>query len=159
MAVIAICDANILIDYSKSDISIIKKISEYYDQVCVPDIILQEVGIISDEQAKALGITIVETPLELEEVPSLSYQDRTCLYYVKHYKWDCLTNDVALRKHCLEAGGTVVWGLQMLLKLVEADLITATHAEKVARKINQVNREINDKLLQEFLDKLEEKSL
>ena len=32
MAVIAICDANILIDYSKSDISIIKKISEYYIQ-------------------------------------------------------------------------------------------------------------------------------
>lgn len=100
MAVIAICDANILIDYSKSDISIIKKISEYYEEVCVPDIILQEVGIISDEEAKALGITIVETPLELEEVPSLSYQDRTCLYYVKQNKWECLTNDKALRKHC-----------------------------------------------------------
>ena len=69
MAVIAICDANILIDYSKSDISIIMKIAEYYEEVCVPDIILQEVGIISDEQAKDLGITIVETPLELEEVP------------------------------------------------------------------------------------------
>ena len=47
----------------------------------------------------------------------------------------------------------------MLLKLVEADLITVTHAEKVARKINQVNREINDKLLQEFLDKLENNGL
>ena len=159
MAVIAICDANILIDYSKSDISIIKKISEYYEQVCVPDIILQEVGGIYDEEAKALGITIVETPLELEEIPSLSFQDRTCLYYVKHNKWECLTNDVALRKHCEAAGGTVVWGLQMLLKLVEADLITVTHAEKVARKINLVNREINDKLLQEFLDKLENNGL
>ena len=154
MAVIAICDANILIDYSKSDISIIKKIAEYYEEVCVPDIILKEVGIISDEQAKALGITIVETPLELEEVSSLSFQDRTCLYYVKQNKWECLTNDVALRKHCEAAGGTVVWGLQMLLKLVEADLITVTHAEKVARKINQVNPEINDKILQDFLDKL-----
>ena len=78
MAVIAICDANILIDYSKSDISIIKKIAEYYEAVCVPDIILQEVGIISDEQAKSLGITIVETPLELEEVPSLSYHKPPC---------------------------------------------------------------------------------
>ena len=61
MAVIAICDANILIDYSKSDISIIKKIAEFYEEVCVPDIILQEVGIISEEQAKSLGIRIVET--------------------------------------------------------------------------------------------------
>ena len=154
MAVIAICDANILIDYSKSDISIIKKIAEYYEEVCVPDIILQEVGIISDEEAKALGITIVETPLELEEVPSLSYQDRTCLYYVKQNKWECLTNDVALRKHCEAAGGTVVWGLQMLLKLVEAGLITVAYAEKIARKINQVNPEINEKVLNGFLDKL-----
>ena len=154
MAVIAICDANILIDYSKSDISIIKKIAEYYEEVCVPDIILKEVGIISDEQAKSLGITIVETPLELEEVSSLSFQDRTCLYYVKQNKWECLTNDVALRKHCEAAGGTVVWGLQMLLKLVEADLITVTYAEKIARKIHQINPEINDKILQDFLDKL-----
>lgn len=155
MAVIAICDANILIDYSKSDISIIKKIAEYYEEVCVPDIILKEVGIISDEQAKALGITIVETPLELEEVSSLSFQDRTCLYYVKQNKWECLTNDVALRKHCEAAGGTVVWGLQMLLKLVEADLITVTYAEKIARKIHQLNPEITDIILQNFLDKLQ----
>ena len=155
MAVIAICDANILIDYSKSDISIIKKITEYYEEVCVPDIILKEVGIISDEQAKALGITIVETPLELEEVSSLSFQDRTCLYYVKQNKWECLTNDVALRKHCEAVGGTVVWGLQMLLKLVEADLITVTYAEKIARKIHQLNPEITDIILQNFLDKLQ----
>ena len=154
MAVIAICDANILIDFSKSDISIVKKIAEYYGQVCVPDIILQEVGVISDEEANKLGITIVETPLELEEVPSLSYQDRTCLYYVKQKKWTCLTNDKALRRHCQAAGGTVVWGLEMLLILVDADLITANHAEKIARKINQVNPEINNKILEDFLAKL-----
>ena len=154
MVVAAICDANILIDYSKSDISVIAKIAEYYGQVCVPDIILQEVGIISEEDAAKLGITIVETPLELEEVPSLSYQDRTCLYYVKKYKCTCLTNDKALRKHCEVAGGTVVWGLEMLLKLVEGNLLTATHAEKIARKINQVNPEINEKVLNDFLDKL-----
>lgn len=154
MAVVAICDANILIDYSKSDISVISKIAEYYGQVCVPDIILQEVGIISETEAARLGITIVETPLELEEIPSLSYQDRTCLYYVKKYKCTCLTNDKALRKYCEDAGGTVVWGLKMLLILVETNLITESHAEKIARKINQVNPEITDKLLDDFLDKL-----
>ena len=154
MAVVAICDANILIDYSKSDISVISKIAEYYGQVYVPDIILQEVGIISEEEAAKLGITIVETPLELEEVPALSYQDRTCLYYVRKYKCTCLTNDKALRKHCEAAGGTVVWGLEMLLKLVEGNLLTATHGEKIARKINQVNPEINEKVLSEFLEKL-----
>ena len=156
MAVIAICDANILIDYSKSDISIVKKIAEYYEKVCVPDIILEEVGVISDEQAKELGITIVETPLELEDVASLSFQDRACLYYVKHNKWECLTNDVALRRHCEAAGGTVVWGLQMLLKLVESNLITDVHAEKVAMKIHEVNPEISSKVLEDFCKKLKE---
>ena len=111
-------------------------------------------SVISDEDAKALGITIVETPLELEEVPSLSFQDRTCLYYVKQNKWECLTNDKALRKHCEAVGGTVVWGLQMLLKLTEANLITVAHAEKAARKINQANPEINERVLNEFLTKL-----
>ena len=154
MAVVAICDANILIDYSKSDISVISKIAEYYGKVCVPDIILQEVRVISDEDAKKLGITIVETPFELEEVPSLSFQDRTCLYYVKKYKWTCLTNDKALRKHCQFAGGTVVWGLEILLKLVDAHLLTITQAEKIAKKINQVNPEINETILQDFFDKL-----
>ena len=65
-----------------------------------------------------------------------------------------ITHDKALRKHCEAAGGTVVWGLQMLLKLVEAGLITVVYAEKIARKINQVNPEINEKVLNGFLDKL-----
>ncbi len=155
MAIIAICDANILIDFSKSDISVISRIAEYYEEVCVPDIILQEVGTISEETAKSLGITIVETPLELEEIPALSFQDRTCLYYVKKEGWTCLTNDRALRKQCEAVGGTVVWGLEMLLKLVEAKLITSTHAEKIARKIHHVNPEINEKILSNFLEKLE----
>lgn len=42
----------------------------------------------------------------------------------------------------------------MLLKLVEAGLITVAYAEKIARKINQVNPEINEKVLNGFLDKL-----
>ena len=92
--------------------------------------------------------------MELEEVPSLSFQDRTCLYYVKQNKWECLTNDVALRKHCEAAGGTVVWGLQMLLKLVEANLITVAHAERIAQKSHKVNPEINEKVLNSFLNKL-----
>ena len=43
----------------------------------------------------------------------------------------------------------------MLLKLVEAKLITSTHAEKIARKIHHVNPEINEKILSNFLEKLE----
>jgi hypothetical protein len=155
MAEIAICDANILIDFVKADKQVIAKIAELYEKVNVPDIILHEVGVLSEQEATNLGLTIVETPLELEEIIGLSYQDRTCLYYVREEKWDCLTNDCLLRRYCKDAGGTVVWGLELLLKLVNTKLITKSKAEKIARTINKVNPEINDKVLTEFMTKLD----
>ena len=154
MAVISICDANILIDFSKSDKQLIHYICEYYDEVYVPDVILFEVGVLSFDEAKKLGLKIVETPLELENIPGLSRQDRTCLYYVKKNKWTCLTNDTILRKHCLEAGSNVVWGLELILLLVKDSLITKAYAEKIARIIHNENIEINDKILTSFLNKL-----
>ena len=154
MAVISICDANILIDFSKADKQIIHYICEYYDEVYVPDVILLEVGVISFEEAEALGLKIVESPLELEEIPGLSRQDRTCLYYVNKNKWTCLTNDKLLRKHCIEVGGTVVWGLELILLLVKDSFINKEYAEKIARKIHEGNPEINQTILNSFLTKL-----
>ncbi|MFA6844862.1 MAG: hypothetical protein WCR02_03975 [Sphaerochaetaceae bacterium] len=158
MAEIAICDANILIDFIKADRKVIAKITELYEKVNVPDIILHEVGVISEQESAELGLTIVETPLELEEIAGLSYQDRTCLYYVREKKWDCLTNDCLLRRHCKDAGGTVVWGLELILKLLDAKLITKVKAEKMARTINKVNPEINDKVLAGFLLELDKRT-
>lgn len=159
MAVIAICDANVLIDFSKADIDVIPKIVEYYGKACVPDVILAEVGGILEAEAESFGLTVLESPLELEKIPSLSFQDRVCLYYVKKNKWECLTNDRALRKNCIEAGGTVVWGLEMLLKLAESELISSARAEKIARTINRNNTEINNRILKQFLYKLKKLSL
>ena len=154
MAVISICDANILIDFSKADKQIIHYICEYYDEVYVPDVILAEVGVISVEEAKELGLKLVDSPLELEEIPGLSRQDRTCLYYVNKNKWTCLTNDKLLRKHCVEAGGSVIWGLELILYLVKASLISKDYAENIANKIHDGNPEINQKVLDSFLEKL-----
>ena len=51
----------------------------------------------------------------------------------------------------------MVWGLEMLLKLFDADLITVSYAEKIARKIHKLNPEINNKVFESFLDKLDSK--
>ena len=79
----AISDANILIDYASVDEDLIREIVIYWEKVFVPDVILYEVRDLSTERAMELGLTIIQTPLaNLPERPKLSFQDRTCLYFV-----------------------------------------------------------------------------
>lgn len=95
----AISDANILIDYASVDEDLIREIVIYWEKVFVPDVILYEVRDLSTERAMELGLTIIQTPLvNLPERPKLSFQDRTCLYFVIAEKWVCIANDVPLRK-------------------------------------------------------------
>jgi len=49
-----------------------------------------------------------------------------------------------------EWGGKVVWGLEMLAKLVEAQQITKARAIDIATKIQKINPEISQALLAEF---------
>ena len=48
----------------------------------------------------------------------------------------------------------MVWGLEMLLKLVSAGQITAARAKGIAEKIEAVNPEITKALLEGFKEKL-----
>ncbi|MDD2233190.1 MAG: hypothetical protein WC117_09920 [Sphaerochaetaceae bacterium] len=62
---IAICDANILIDFlSASNGKIaISAISSLFSNIYVPDVILAEVSMLSEIEAKELKLKIIETPL------------------------------------------------------------------------------------------------
>ncbi len=150
----AICDANVLIDYAEADEDVIRELVTYWGTVYVPTRILHEVRKLTQERAEDLGLTIIETPLTLPEYPGLSGPDRACLHFVISEGWTCIANDALLRKACERHGGKVVWGLEMLLKLVSAGQITAARALGIAEKINEVNPEITDKILTEFKDKL-----
>lgn len=152
---LAICDANVLIDYATTDEDIIREVALYWKKVYVPDCVLREVKQLSEERAKELGLTILETPFgELPYRKNLSVQDSACLYYVEKKKMVCLTNDVALRKACIQAGAEVVWGLQMLLYLVEKKQIVKARAKDIAGKIHKANPEITTKIYIDYLDKL-----
>lgn len=152
---LAICDANILIDYVAVDDYILKELASYWKEVHVPDIVLMEVPELSQERAVELGLIILPTPLkELEKIPGLSYQDSACYFYVKKENAVCLSNDKKLRKVCKNIGKRVVWGLEMLLLLVEDNIITKERAKDIARKIESSNPEITEELLNEFLKKL-----
>jgi rRNA-processing protein FCF1 len=153
-AVGAICDANVLIDYYKADEDLIRELVRFWENVFVPDIVLHEVHQISLERAEGLGLEIVETPLRLPVVKSLSLPDRACLYFVIENGWTCIANDRKLRKECISRGCTPVWGLEMLLTLVSAARITPARARDAAIRIEADNPLITRATLAEFLHQL-----
>jgi rRNA-processing protein FCF1 len=131
----AICDANVLIDYARADADLNKALVGFWGRVYVPDIVLLEVRQISPERAESLGLEIIETPLALPETKSLSLQDRGCLHFVIDNGWTCIANDRLLRNECTRNGGKVIWGLEMLLKLVSAGRITKDPAREAGIRI------------------------
>ena len=150
----AICDANVLIDYVAADEDVIRELVKYWGTVYVPTRILYEVHKLPVERAKELGLTIIETPLTLPSAPGLSGPDRACLHFVISEGWTCIANDTLLRRECKRQGGKVVWGLEMLLKLVSVGQITNARAMGIAEKIGSINPEITAKILAEFTNKL-----
>jgi hypothetical protein len=150
----AICDANVLIDYAAADEDVIRELVKYWGTVYVPTRILHEVRKLPIERAKDLGLTVIETPLTLPPAPGLSGPDRACLHFVLSEGWTCIANDTLLRRECKRQGGKVVWGLEMLLKLVSAEQITNARALGIAERIGALNPEITAKILAEFKDKL-----
>lgn len=150
----AICDANVLIDYVKADTEMLSRLASYWEQVFVPDLVLSEVRQLSAERAKSLGLTIIETPLALPQVAGLSLADRACLHFVTEQGWTCIANDRHLRNECRKCGADVVWGLEMLLLLVDSGRLTKSHANRVATKIHGDNPQITREILDDFLIEL-----
>lgn len=92
----AICDANVLIDYTDSDEDIIRELVRYWGKVYVPTRILHEVKRLPQTRAEELGLTVIETPLVLPSVSGLSGPDRACLHFVIAKGWVCVANGRAL---------------------------------------------------------------
>ena len=150
----AICDANVLIDLVAADEDVIRELAKYWGTVFVPDRILHEVRNLPNERAGELGLTVIETPLTLPIASGLSGPDRACLHFVMTKGWTCIANDKLLRRECKRKGGKVVWGLEMLHKLVTAGQITVARARGIAEKIGALNPEITEALLAKFEEKL-----
>jgi predicted nucleic acid-binding protein len=106
---ILLADADVLIDYRDSDLTVLKLVSDHIGQVRVLREVLDEAPGISDRQCVRLGIEIVrletELLLEANNLPrSLSATDRLCVVACKHYSWTLATNDRALRDVCKDRG-------------------------------------------------------
>lgn len=158
-----IADANVLIDYAKTSPAILGLVVQHVGPVYVAADVLEEVEQLDVAQCQAIGLTVVDGNLaQLTEASPrggpLSFEDKLCLVMARDNGWACLSNDGPLREACKAQGVTVVWGLEIMLALVEGQHLSAADAIQVAHAIHSVNPMfITAKVLAAFQKKVAEK--
>jgi predicted nucleic acid-binding protein len=151
-----VTDANVLIDYSSTDESVLALTSRHLGPVIVPSPVLDEVELLDVPACERLGIRVVEPTLDqLLEAASqrgrLSFEDRLCLILARDGGWLCVTNDRRLRAACEAAGVPVVWSLELLIELVGAGELPPQVAISIAADLHLISpRHITAAILAEF---------
>lgn len=139
-----IADANVLIDYAQTSPDILGLVAMHIGPVYVAAAVLDEVEQLDEAQCQAIGLTLVEGSLaQMTEAAQrggpLSFEDKLCLVLARDNGWACLSNDGPLREACKAQGVSVVWGLEIMLWLVQARHLDADRAIEVAEAIHLSN--------------------
>ena len=108
-------DANVLVDYQKSDISILSLVNQHIGEVHVLATILDEVDDLEAVDCERLGLKVIEPELAQVVKASkrkrqLSFRDHLCLIVASDGRLVCVTNDRALRLACSDVGVPTMWG-------------------------------------------------
>lgn len=137
-------DANVLIDYVKSELSILGIAARHLGDVYVLSTVLDEVDGLEEDECARLGIRIYEPELAhlvvaAQQRGALSTEDHLCLILAREQGWTCVTNDGALRKACQQEHVPVLWGLEIMLELMRIGQLSAADAITVADAIHRTN--------------------
>ncbi len=155
-----VLDANVLIDYANSDPWVIGKVCDYLGGAGVCTVVLDEADDFTEELVEATGvITIDLTSQQLVEAYAgagpLSPQDRMCLIAARDFGFTCVTNEKALRRTCESQGVPVLWGLELMVLLMQKGRMAPADAERVANDIKISNpHHITDEILRRFTRRL-----
>lgn len=157
---VLLADANVLIDYRDANLAVLTLASAHLGPIRVVYEVLEEVDDLNVEQVNALGLEVVDVPAELLiEIDTLSRrlsrQDRLSYLTCRDNDWICLTNDQLLRELCRSQEIRLCWGLELMVDLVHAELLTHEVAIRTADAIYSNNPTITDVLYQEFLKRLD----
>ena len=150
-----ITDANILIDYMEAGKNVISLFAASVEALYVPMPVLKEVPKMSEHEARRLGITLLDTEFDLlieasRIITGCSFNDNVCFLSARKEGLICATNDKRLRKVSNDAGVKVLWGLQIMLFLVQQGKLPRKEAAEIARKIREINSNITQELIEEF---------
>jgi predicted nucleic acid-binding protein len=137
-------DANVLIDYVKSERTVLTSAARHVGTVYVLTAVIDEVTQLDAAECERMGLRVVEPSLSQLATAAgkrgrLSYQDHLCLVLARENGWTCVTNDGALRKACSKDDVPVLWGLEIMVELVAAGHLEIPDAIAVAESIHQLN--------------------
>lgn len=158
-----VADANVLIDYARSDPSILAIHVRHLGSIYVPSVILDEVDQLDAMDCERLGLTVIEEAPEIllaaaEKRGPLSFEDRVCLLLARENQWTCVTNEKPLHRACEQDRVTSIWGLRLMINLVQEQQLTRQNAMETAQAIHTINpRYITAGILEQFeaaLDKI-----
>ena len=149
-------DANVLIDYRDSDITILSSVVEHIAPLYVVRDVLDQVDELSLARCRDLGLTVIdvdpEVLLKLPALPRrLDRRDRLSFHVSRENDWICVTNDRPLRRVCEEYNVRVRWGLELMSALTRARVLPASRALTIARRIRANNPyHITEEILARF---------
>jgi hypothetical protein len=81
-------------------------------------------------------------------------QDFVCLRIAEERGWVCATNDKALRRECGKRAVSVIWGLEMMLYLVQEGVLKPEKAKDTAWAIHRSNKTITEKVVNSFVEEV-----
>lgn len=139
-----IVDANVLIDYAKTEAAILALCVRHLGPIHVPSVVLDEVEQLDTEACRRLGLTVIHESLEILDEASqkggaLSFQDHVCLALAKANGWVCVSNDKPLHRACEREGVRALWGLRLMIELVAHGALHADQAKAIALDIHTLN--------------------
>jgi rRNA-processing protein FCF1 len=155
-----ISDACVLIDYIKVEqTKVLRLVTDNLFPIKLPRIILDEVDGLTEDQAEALGMEIIEATFDqLKEAAmrggGLSQPDKLCFAIARDNGWGIWTSDKPLHTKCIAEGIPAYWSLQLMLDLCKAGKLDPEIALKTAQKISTVNERINQGIVQNFKKQL-----
>ena len=151
-----VLNANVVIDYADADASVLTLVTRHLGVAYLASPLLAEVDRWDEEDCARLGVTLVEpTFAQLIEAssrtPALSFEDRLCLVLARDLDATCVTNDKRLRMACEQANVRLLWGLELMHKLVAKGALTQRAAIRVASTISANNPlHVTDKIIEAF---------
>lgn len=150
-----IVDACVLIDFWQTDPSVVTLLARHVGELHVAASVLDEVDDLDHAAALEAGLKIVQPELDVltgaaQSRRGLSFQDHQCLILARTRGWICVTNDGRLRKVCAEDGVDVLWGLQLLARLVEAGGLPVDDAMELANDMARLNPFLTANILKRF---------
>jgi hypothetical protein len=151
---VLLMDANVLIDYQKSDFSVLGLVNKHVGEVHILTTIFDEVDGLDIVDCERLGLKAVEPELNqltraAAQRGQLSFRDHLCLIVASDAEFVCVTKP--LRKACDEEGVSILWGLEIMTALVRGRAMRAQDAIQTAEKIHLSNPlHISQKLVDRF---------